>query len=181
MVLRFALFGFSACEIKDFFASFRFRFSRNGGIERFRAVRQSSSLCRHALTLFMPSLCSASASHYASLCSGCSCGRKRLRRHSPIPNWVRIQHSDPVFHILLPSLCSASASHYASLCSGYFWASYPYQVQMPPGQNSCSNSAIIFLWVISNVTGVIEMRFARTAAISVPSSSCLDVNSPAIQ
>ena len=33
----------------------RLRFSRNGGLERFRAVRQSSSLCRHALTLFMPS------------------------------------------------------------------------------------------------------------------------------
>ena len=67
---QFALFGLSACEIKDFFAPFALRFSRNGGLERFRAVRQSSTLCRHALTHFMPSLCSAGASHYASLCSG---------------------------------------------------------------------------------------------------------------
>ena len=103
-------FGFSACEIKDFFASFRFRFSRNGGLERFRAVRQSSSLCRHALTLFMPSLCSASASHYASLCSGLLLRDFVPRRHSPISNWVRIQHSDPVFHILLPSPAFAKRS-----------------------------------------------------------------------
>ena len=51
-------FGFSACEIKDFFAPFALRFSRNGGLERFRAVRQSSSLCRHVLTHFVPSFCS---------------------------------------------------------------------------------------------------------------------------
>ena len=84
------------------------------------------------------------------------------------------------FAHLCPRFAHWAQSRHNSLCSGYF-ASYPYQEHMPPGQNSCSNSAMMFLWVISNVTGVIEILLARTAEISVPSSSCLDVNSPAIQ
>ena len=43
------IFGFriSACEIKDFFASFRFRFSRNGGLVRFKTSKFNISPFYH--------------------------------------------------------------------------------------------------------------------------------------